>query len=206
VYKLLNLNQFSFAKWRFHSIMSIQLKGVVEGLLFATGNEGITIKQIANIMDVPPETVHYLLEELSYDYEHEQRGITIMQSNEVYHLTTKPEHNNYYKKLVEHPRTTRMSQATLETLAIIAYNQPITRVEIEEIRGVNSDYAVQTLLARSLIEKLGRKETTGRPIMFGTNKEFLIYFGLSSLDDLPALPKDLNEEAVHEEADLFFDT
>lgn len=186
--------------------MTVQLKGVVEGLLFATGDEGITVKQIAKIINVTPETVLHLLEELTYDYEHEHRGITIIQSNEVYHLTTKPEHNAYYKKLVENPRTTRMSQATLETLAIIAYNQPITRVEIEEIRGVNSDYAVQTLLARSLIESVGRKETIGRPVLFGTNKEFLTYFGLSSLDDLPALPKEIDEEAIYEEADLFFDT
>lgn len=184
--------------------MTVQLKGVVEGLLFASGDEGITIKQIANVIDISPETVLHLMEELKFDYEHVHRGITIIQSNEVYHLTTKPEHNAYYKKLVENPQTTRMSQATLETLAIIAYNQPITRVEIEEIRGVNSDYAVQTLLARSLIEHVGRKETIGRPVLFGTNKEFLTYFGLSSLDDLPALPEDVDEASMDEEADLFF--
>src|SRR5690625_8000813 len=118
----------------------------------------------------------------------------IIQSNEMYHLTTKPEHSQYYKKLLQGPRSSRMTQATLETLAIIAYKQPITKTEIEEIRGVNSDYAVQTLLARSLIEKIGRKDTVGRPVLYATSKEFLTYFGLTSLEDLPPLPKDIDEE------------
>ncbi|MFD2133227.1 SMC-Scp complex subunit ScpB [Pseudogracilibacillus auburnensis] len=184
--------------------MTIKYKGIVEGLLFASGDEGITMNQIAKVIDVSPETVKHLIEELTFDYEHINRGMTIIQSNEIYHLTTKPEHNEYYKKLLQHPRTTRMSQATLETLAIIAYEQPITRVEIEEIRGVNSDYAVQTLLARSLIENVGRKESIGRPILFGTSKEFLTYFGLSSIDELPPLPNEIDKESVEKEADLFF--
>src|SRR5690625_6968348 len=95
----------------------------------------------------------------------------IIQSNEIYHLTTKPEHSQYYKKLLQGPRSSRMTQATLETLAIIAYKQPITRSEIEEIRGVNSDYAVQTLLARSLIESVGRREGIGRPVLCGRRKD-----------------------------------
>ncbi|MBO1003088.1 SMC-Scp complex subunit ScpB [Pseudogracilibacillus auburnensis] len=184
--------------------MTIKYKGIVEGLLFASGDEGITMNQIAKVVDVSPETVKHLIEELTFDYEHINRGMSIIQSNEIYHLTTKPEHNEYYKKLLQHPRTTRMSQATLETLAIIAYEQPITRVEIEEIRGVNSDYAVQTLLARSLIENVGRKESIGRPILFGTSKEFLTYFGLSSIDELPPLPNEIDKESAEKEADLFF--
>jgi len=127
----------------------------------------------------------------------------IIQSNEVYHLTTKPEHSKFYKKMLQNPRSTRMTQASLETLAIIAYKQPITRSEIEEIRGVNSDYAVQTLLARSLIEAVGRKDTLGRPIMFGTNTEFLTYFGLSTIDELPPLPETFDEMLIEKEADLF---
>lgn len=184
--------------------MTIKLKGIIEGLLFASGDEGITIKQLAKIIEVTPEMVEHLIEELKYDYEHLNRGMTIMQSNEVFHLTTKPEHNEYYKKLLQQPRTTRMSQAALETLAIIAYKQPITRVEIEEIRGVNSDYAVQTLLARSLIEQVGRKETIGRPILFGTTKEFLTYFGLSTIEELPPLPDNIDQQSIEKEANLFF--
>lgn len=182
----------------------VEFKAILEGLLFASGDEGITIKQIAKVLDVPNEAVEHLIEELKYDYEHVNRGMIIIQSNEVYHLTTKPEHSSYYKKLLESPRTTRMSQATLETLAIIAYEQPITRVEIEEVRGVNSDYSVQTLVARSLVESIGRKDAIGRPMLFGTTKDFLTYFGLSSLDELPPLPKDIMQEDVTAEADLFF--
>lgn len=185
--------------------MTKELKGIMEGLLFASGDEGITIKQLAKVLDVTSETVEHLMNELKFDYEHMQRGIMIMQSNEVFHLTTKPEHNAYYKKMLEEPKSTRMSQAMLETLAIIAYRQPITRVEIEEVRGVNSDYAVQTLLARSLIETVGRKETVGRPMLFGTTKAFLTYFGLTSMDDLPVLPEEADQETVEKEADLFFD-
>lgn len=183
----------------------MELKGAIEGLLFASGDEGITLKQMAKVLDISEETVTHLLNELTFDYEHIHRGIMIMQSNDVFHLTTKPEHNQYYKRLMEEPRSTRMSQAMLETLAIIAYRQPITRVEIEEIRGVNSDYAVQTLLSRTFIEQVGRKESVGRPILFGTTKAFLTYFGLTSLEDLPALPEHLDvDNDIEKEADLFF--
>lgn len=184
--------------------MQQQYKGVVEGLLFASGDEGITVKQIAKVIGVTSEIIDELIEQLKKDYYEIDRGITIIQSNEIFHLTTKREHNEYYKKLMQHPRTTRMSQAALETLAIIAYNQPITRIEIEEIRGVSSDYAVQMLLARSLIENVGRKDSIGRPILFGTSKEFLTYFGLSSIDELPDLPDEIDEVSIEQEADLFF--
>lgn len=182
----------------------VKLKGIVEGLLFASGDEGITLKQLSKVTEVDEETIAYILEELMFDYEHENRGMVIVQSNEVFHLTTKPEHNEYYKRLLETPRSSRMSQASLETLAIIAYEQPITKAEIDEIRGVNSDHAIQTLLARSLIEKVGRKDTVGRPVLYGTSKEFLTYFGLKSLDELPPLPKEIDKETVIEEASLFF--
>lgn len=182
----------------------VKLKGIVEGLLFASGDEGITLKQLSKVTEVDEETIVYILEELMFDYEHENRGMMIVQSNEVFHLTTKPEHNEYYKRLLETPRSSRMSQASLETLAIIAYEQPITKAEIDEIRGVNSDHAIQTLLARSLIEKVGRKDTVGRPVLYGTSKEFLTYFGLKSLDELPPLPKEIDKETVIEEASLFF--
>lgn len=183
---------------------TVKLKGIVEGLLFASGDEGLTIKQLSTIIEVDEKSILYILEELMFDYEHDNRGMMILQSNEVFHLTTKPEHNEYYKRFIQNPRSSRMSQASLETLAIIAYRQPITKTEIEEIRGVNSDYAVQTLLARSLIEKIGRKDTVGRPVLYATSKEFLTYFGLTSLEDLPPLPKDIDEETIVEEANLFF--
>lgn len=155
-------------------------------------------------MDISEELAVHLIKELQYDYEHAERGMMIIRSHEVYHLTTKPEHSSYFKKLLEAPQSSRMSQAALETLAIIAYNQPITRSEIEDIRGVNSDRSVQTLVARSLIEEAGRKEGIGRPILFATSKEFLTYFGLSSIEELPPLPEDLDMDELEKEADLFF--
>lgn len=183
----------------------VEHKAIVEGLLFASGDTGITIKQVAKILEVNHATIEYLIEELKFDYEHTDRGIMIMQSHDAYHLTTKPQHNQYYQRLFENPKMSRMSQAALETLAIIAYQQPITRTEIEEIRGVKSDRPVQTLIARSLIEEVGRKESIGRPVLFSTSKEFLTYFGLSSIEELPPLPENVEDSNIEEEADLFFE-
>ncbi|WP_042223547.1 SMC-Scp complex subunit ScpB [Oceanobacillus manasiensis] len=186
--------------------MEIQeIKAILEGLLFASGDEGITVKQLANILEITEASVQTILEELKYDYEHRERGIMLMHSHGAYHLTTKPEHSKFYQKFIETPHSTRMSQAALETLAIIAYQQPITRTEIEEIRGVKSDRPVQTLVARMLIEEVGRKDSIGRPILFGTSKEFLTFFGLTSLEDLPPLPEGQSNNEFEEEADLFFE-
>lgn len=181
------------------------LKAITEGLLFASGDEGIALKQLSAILEIPGSSVVHIVEELKYDYENTERGLMIMQSHDVFHLTTKPEHSEYFKKMLETPTSSKMSQAALETLAIIAYQQPITRTEIEEIRGVKSDRPVQTLLARSLIEEVGRRESIGRPTLFATSKDFLTYFGLTSLEELPPLPESADTEDVEQEADLFFD-
>jgi segregation and condensation protein B len=180
------------------------LKGIVEGLLFASGDEGITIKQLSNVLEVTKEEASHLIEELKYDYEHSARGLMILESNDILYLTTKPEHSHYFKKLIETPQSQHMSQAALETLAIIAYRQPITRAEIEEIRGIKSDGPVRTLMNRYLIEEMGRKDTVGRPVLFRTTKEFLTFFGLTSLSELPPLPESEEEEAT-KEVDLFFE-
>ncbi|MBY7143456.1 SMC-Scp complex subunit ScpB [Virgibacillus sp. NKC19-3] len=182
-----------------------KLKAIVEGLLFVSGDEGITVKQLAKILEITQASVEDILDELKYDYEHTERGIMIMQSNHIFYLTTIPEHSSYHKKLLETPQTTKMSQAALETLAIIAYRQPITRTEIEEIRGIKSDRPVQTLLSRLLIEEVGRRDSIGKPVLFGTSKEFLTYFGLTSLDELPSLPENADTEDIEQEADLFFE-
>lgn len=181
------------------------LKAIIEGLLFASGDEGVTLKQLSNIVDIPKAHVLNLIEELKDDYKSTERGMMVMQSHQAIHLTTKPEHSAYYKKLLETPQSSRMSQAALETLAIIAYQQPITRTEIEEIRGVKSDRPVQTLLARSLIEEVGRRESVGRPILFATSKDFLTYFGLTSIAELPPLPETTDTADVEYETDLFFE-
>lgn len=183
----------------------LEIKGIVEGLLFVSGDEGISLKQICKVLDISEETAKHIIDELKYDYDRNDRGIMIMESHHILHLTTKPEHSDYYKKLVEIPRSTRLSQAALETLAIIAYRQPITKTEIEEIRGVKSDGPVNTLLGKSLIEEMGRKDAVGRPILYGTSKEFLIFFGLTSLEELPPLPEDTEDSDINQEADLFFE-
>lgn len=180
-----------------------ELKGIIEGLLFISGDDGLTIEQLARVTGTANWSIEYLLKQLMEEYEQSDRGLMIMKSHQVYHLTTKPEYSKYYKKLLEAPRQTRLSQAALETLAIIAYQQPITRVEIDDIRGVNSDRAIQTLIARSLIAEQGRKDTVGRPILYGTTKDFLTYFGLTSLDELPDISELTQTEQLDTEADLF---
>ncbi|MFC0523097.1 SMC-Scp complex subunit ScpB [Pontibacillus salicampi] len=181
-----------------------QYKAIAEGLLFASGDEGMTRKQLAEVMELDTETIQLVLDELKYDYEHESRGITLMKSKSYYHLTTKPTHAPYFRKLMDSPHASRLSQAALETLAIIAYQQPITRTEIEEIRGVKCDRPIQTLVNRFLIEERGRKEGIGRAILYGTTTDFLTYFGLTSIEELPPLPEGTSEEEKEEEADLFF--
>lgn len=182
---------------------SAELKAIIEGLLFASGDDGVTVKQLMRILSVKGESIEQILEDLKLEYEKKDRGIMIMESSGVFHLTTKPEHSSYHKRFLEIPRPSKMSQAALETLAIIAYRQPITKQEIDDLRGVKSDRPIQTLLSRSLIEEVGRKDSVGKPILYGTNKEFLIYFGLTSLEELPPLPEDPNVE--NQEADLFFE-
>ena len=181
-----------------------QLKAITEGLLFASGDEGITIKQLMKVLDITEAAANHIIEELKFDYEHTDRGLLIMEANGILHLTTKPEHSPYFRKLLETPQS-KLSQAALETLAIIAYRQPITRAEIDEIRGVKSDGPVQTLINRSLIEEMGRKETVGRPILYRTTKDFLTFFGLTSLDELPPLPETTEDDVSSQEVDLFFE-
>ena len=147
-----------------------------------------------------------MIENLRQDYEQDpSRGLTIVQLAGTYQLVTKKENAAYLKRLVDSPSTTALSQAALETLAIIAYKQPITRAEIEEIRGVKTERPLQTLTAKALIKEVGRAEGTGRAYLYGTTKEFLDYFGLRSLEELPPLPEKVNEEFVQAEADLFFE-
>lgn len=186
------------------SVNQVNFKAVVEGLLFAAGDEGLNKRQIKTVLEIDNETIDHIMEELNYDYERGDRGIMLVEAKGNFHLATKPEHTSYFQKMMESPQASKLSQAALETLAIIAYNQPITRTEIEDVRGVKSDRPVQTLLSRALIEEVGRKEGVGRPVMFGTSVDFLTYFGLRSIDELPPLPEDITASDVTEEADLFF--
>ncbi|KIO63038.1 hypothetical protein B4064_0513 [Caldibacillus thermoamylovorans] len=180
--------------------------GILESLLFAAGDEGLTLKQIAKVMELPEFEVEEMIQLLKNDYDHnENRGISLIQIAGTYQLATKKEYAIYLKRLVEVPNASTLSQAALETLTIIAYKQPITRVEIEEIRGVKTERPIQTLVAKGLIQEVGRAEGTGRAILYGTTKEFLDYFGLKDLKELPPLPETEENDITQEEADLFFE-
>lgn len=184
----------------------VKWKGILESLLFAAGDEGLSMKQITAVLEVDEIQANEILTELQQDYERdENRGITIVQLAGVYQLATKKEHADYLKKLVESPGTAHLSQAALETLAIVAYKQPITRAEIEEIRGVKTERPLHTLSSRALIKEVGRAEGTGRAILYGTTKEFLDYFGLKNISELPPLPDHIEDDELQDDADLFFE-
>lgn len=176
-------------------------KAVLEGILFIVGDEGTTIKEMASILDISEEDVKNTLLELKKDYEKEDRGLRISYLGNTFKLTTKEEHKNYYEKLVTESKTTNLSNAALEVLAVIAYNEPITRLKIDEIRGVNSSQIVRRLLARGFIKICGKEDTIGKPNLYKTTNEFLDYFGLSSKEDLPELI--VQEMKENDEGDLY---
>ncbi|MFC7371190.1 SMC-Scp complex subunit ScpB [Fictibacillus iocasae] len=180
------------------------IKGAVEGLIFVSGEDGIDRKQIAQVLEISlQETGHYI-ESLKEEYEKADRGMRIAEYAGSLQFVTKAEHAVYYERLIKSPQHSGLSQAALETLAIIAYKQPITRSEIEEIRGVKTEKPLQTLQAKSLVKETGRAEGTGRAILYGTTKTFLDHFGLKTIDDLPPLPDSVKTEEEEEAADLFF--
>nr|WP_263325855.1 SMC-Scp complex subunit ScpB [Neobacillus sp. Marseille-Q6967] len=184
----------------------INWQSILESLLFAAGDEGLTLKHITEVLEIDEIKAREIIEELMEVYERDsQRGIMIVQLAGTYQLATKKENAAYLKRLVDSPHTTALSQAALETLAIIAYKQPITRAEIEEIRGVKTERPLHTLMSKALIKEVGRAEGTGRAYLYGTTKEFLDYFGLKNIEELPQLPEKVDEEYVQEEADLFFE-
>ena len=174
---------------------SNKLLSRIEALLFVAGDEGMTVKQLAQYIDVDIMDIEAGLSELQSQYnEEEQRGITIKQMAGTYQLTTKPEVSDTLKKLIENPTNQVLTGASLEVLAIIAYKQPITRAEVEDLRGVKSERPIATLVSRALIQEVGRAEGTGRAILYGTTKEFLNYFGLKNIKELPPLPDQVDEE------------
>lgn len=179
------------------------LMSKIEALLFVVGDDGLTVKQLATLLEEDEMEIEAALSELKTNYDQsEERGITMKQLAGTYQLVTKSEVSETIKKLVENPNSHVLTTASLEVLAIIAYKQPITRAEIEDLRGVKSERPIQTLVSRGLIQEVGRAEGTGRAILYGTTKEFLNYFGLTDLTELPPLP-DGEFEAETEETDLF---
>lgn len=169
------------------SLFPDDTKSIIEALLFVA-NDPLSVKTIADIIERPQYDVEVILLEIKAECERERKGYCLIQVAEGYSFVTRPEYAPYIEKLVK-PRLNNLTQAALETLAIIAFKQPVTKSEIDEIRGVNSDSALSTLLARALIEDAGRKEGPGRPIIYRTTNDFLKYFGLKNIKDLTEIAK-----------------
>ena len=178
----------------------MNLLGVLEGILFAVGDEGITLKSLCEIMEINETDAKNLLKELQQRYESEAYGIRVSFLGDAFKLTTKKEHATYYQKLLGNPESQSLSETALETLAIIAYNQPITRNLVDEMRGVASGHIIRKLCARGLIKITGKSNMPGRPNLYGTTSEFLDYFGLASINDLPRIE---TTETKEDETELF---
>jgi len=161
-----------------------QLIGVVEALIFVSGDP-VMMRRLVEVLEVPEEEIKAALDALAERYLQTGAGIQLMEVAGGYQLRTRPIHSSYVNQYLERKRKSTLSGAGLETLAIIAYKQPISRVEVEAIRGVGVDGVLKSLLDKRLVKVVGVKEAPGRPNLYGTTKQFLEYFGINSLDDLP---------------------
>ena len=168
-------------------------ESIIEAMLFAAGTV-VKIEDIAEVLNTDNSSVKKMIKEINEVFEKENRPLTIREIDKGFQMCTKPKYHQYIKKLQEKKPKKALSQSAMETLAIIAYKQPITRIEIEKIRGVNSDYAVSTLAEFGLIEDIGRADLPGRPLLYSTTEEFLRSFGYRSLKDLPPLPENKEVE------------
>ena len=185
------------------------MEGIVEGLLYVQGDLGLTIKQIEDILEVDESTAKEVVLKLKNYYDENKRGFRINFLGNTIKLTTREEHRDYYQKLLEEPSTNTLSQSALETLAIIAYNEPISRGEVDSFRGVDSSYVMRRLLAKGLIKECGKSDLPGKPTLYKTTDDFLDYFGLATKEDLPSIehldeessPKDLYT-SIYKEGDI----
>lgn len=179
------------------------MKAVVEGLLFISGDEGITLEQLVDILGIDINETKSILKELYKDYSKEDRGIKLELLGNHFKLTTKAEHKKYYQKLVNVEENNNLSQAALETLSIIAYNNPISRIDIDNIRGISSSYIIRKLVLKGLIEEKGKSDAPGRPTLYGVTSSFLDYFGLSSTKELPLINQEKNTNVEDDNKSLF---
>lgn len=163
---------------------SDELAGIIEGILFGAG-EGVSTTDLCRCLDKPTSEVQFAIEILKQDYQSKARGIRLVQVKDIYQLSTKPDYYGYIKEITKHQEKTGLSRAALETLAIIAYRQPVTRLAVDELRGVSSSSAIQRLLDRGLICDGGRLEAPGRPILYKTTNAFLKTMGFTSLKEIP---------------------
>jgi segregation and condensation protein B len=173
----------------------IMARAIIESLIFAS-SEPITGKTIAEIVGISEHTVKQIISDLIEEYQKSKRGIQILEVASGFQFCTHPECASYLEKLQKIPRNVGLSQASIETLAIVAYKQPVTKAEIEALRGVSVESAIATLVDKGLIEEAGRKDSPGRPIMYRTTKQFLKYFGLNTLNELPKIPEWVGEDTI----------
>ncbi|MBQ7520553.1 MAG: SMC-Scp complex subunit ScpB [Clostridia bacterium] len=169
-----------------------ELSKILEAILFVAG-EPLQIAALANALEVTELEVSAAADELASDYDYNRRGICLKRFGSHIQLSTRADYAPQIEKLLQPIQKQSLSQAALETLAVVAYKQPVTRLDIEAVRGVKCDYSVQSLVNKGLIEEVGRKEALGRPILYGTTDAFLSHFGLASLEDLPQPPEQANE-------------
>ena len=176
------------------------IKSAIESMLFVSG-EPLALRELSNNLELKEKNVEEILSEMANEYEDKSRGIRLISINGAYQLVTKSENSEFVQKLLKKNKKHSLSQASIESLAIIAYKQPITRIDIDEIRGVKSESAIARLIERGLIKDIGRLEVPGRPILYGTTDEFLRQFGLKTIKELPSL--DLyGDEGVQSSMDL----
>ena len=164
------------------------LKGRIEAILFVAG-EAVRLDELARTLEMPVGQVEKALEDLKNEYDYEQRGFCIKRFGRQVQLATRALYAGDVVRLLQPVQKQSLSQAAMETLAVVAYRQPVTKAEVEEIRGVKCDYSIHSLTVKNLIQEVGRKDTLGRPILYGTTEEFLSHFGLTTLEDLPPLPE-----------------
>ena len=164
------------------------MSGAVESILFASG-EPIERKKIAEVLEIDPERVDQIIDELKESYRNENRGFEILKLEQTYQMCSSPYYGEITKKALDHRRNTPLSNAALEILSIVAYNQPVTKAYVEQIRGVDCFYGINALVEKGLIEEKGRLDAPGRAWLYGTTADFLRCFGLKSLEELPDLPR-----------------
>ncbi len=169
------------------------LKGRIEAILFVAG-EAVSVRDLARALQTGDDDIRKELTSLQDEYDYEQRGFSLKRFSDKVQLATRPLYAGDVIRLLQPVQQQSLSQAAMETLAVVAYKQPVTRAEVEQIRGVKCDYSLQSLINKGLIREAGRKDTIGRPILFCTTDEFLSHFGLENLEGLPEMPKTMNNE------------
>ena len=168
--------------------MEGSLKGRIEAILFVAG-EAVGIKDMAKALQIEEKALKEALNEIGSEYDYEQRGFLLKRFGDKVQLATRPLYSEDVLRLLQPVQQQSLSQAAMETLAVVAYKQPVTRAEVEQIRGVKCDYSLQSLMMKGLIQEAGRKDTIGRPILYATTDMFLSHFGIQGLEDLPPLPE-----------------